>query len=533
MTGTRTVLATALAVAVGGSAGCSAGVEPAAPQTEPRTGGTLTFATDTDPGCLDPHQSPTLASQLVSRSVVDSLVAQEPGGAELTPWLAEKWTATPDATAFTFTLRSGVTFSDGTPVDAAAVKANFDRIVNPATKSLLAVSLLTDYAGATVDDPRTVTVRFNKPNASFPQAVSTPFLGIESPATFTAGPEASCRKPVGSGPFLVGERTAQQSIALEKRAEYSWGPETAKHRGAAYLDKVTINIVPENGVRMGSLRTGQVDAIANVPPKESDSLRDAGFDVSAKAQPGIAYSLNLNGNREPLNDVKVRQAIAKAVDTEQLVNTLYQGKYPRAKSVLTSATPGHTPVLADAQFDSAAAERLLDEAGWRKQADGTRAKDGRPLSFEWTYITPSREQRDLLAQAVQQQLKTIGVDVRLVPLPAPEVIGRSARGEWQMGDISFVRADGDVLRTVLTAPRGGTPAVVAPEVPKLLEEAAATVDQGVRAENYGKVQRSIIELATAIPVYEPTYLLGVGRAAHDIGFDPQGLPSFHEAWVSR
>jgi peptide/nickel transport system substrate-binding protein len=207
-------------------------------------------------------------------------------------------------------------------------------------------------------------VKFKAPNASLPQAASTAFLGMQSPKVFEAGPEAVCRKPVGSGPFVAAERQPQASITLAKRADYNWGPETTQHRGAPYVDQVVINIVPENGVRVGSLRTSQVDAVANVPPKEVDGIKAAGFDVLAKAQPGIAYTLNLNAAREPLTDVKVRQAIAKAIDTNALVDTLYQGKYPRATSVLTSATPGYASILGTGQFDPAAAVRLLDEAGW-------------------------------------------------------------------------------------------------------------------------------------------------------------------------
>ncbi|NUT99167.1 MAG: ABC transporter substrate-binding protein, partial [Saccharothrix sp.] len=254
MTARRAVLMAAVAVAAV-ACSSSAGEDKVRPQEQPKSGGTLTFATDADPGCLDPHQSPTAASQLVTRGVVDSLVAQDPKTLALKPWLAESWTATPDATSFTFTLRTGVTFSDGTPFDAEAVKANFDRIVNPATKSLLAASLLAGYDGTTVADPRTVTVKFKAPNASFPQAASTAFLGMQSPKVFEAGPEAVCRKPVGSGPFVAAERQPQASITLSKRADYNWGPETTEHKGAPYLDQVVINIVPENGVRMGSLRT--------------------------------------------------------------------------------------------------------------------------------------------------------------------------------------------------------------------------------------------------------------------------------------
>ncbi|MGH3799908.1 MAG: ABC transporter substrate-binding protein, partial [Pseudonocardiaceae bacterium] len=316
-------------------------------------------------------------------------------------------------------------------------------------------------------------------------------------------------------------------------AEYNWGPTGAKHQGAAYLDNVTINIVPENGVRLGSLRSKQVDAVANVPPRDADSLRDGDFQLLSKEQPGIAYTMILNAGRAPWTDVVLRRAIAKAVDPDQIVNTLYQGKYPRATSVLTSATPGYATILATSQFDRAGAERLLDQAGWTKDSSGRRGKDGRRLSVEWIYILPAREQRDLLVQLVQQQLKEVGVEVTLTPLSLGSVISRLTKGDWELGDISFARADGDVLRTVLTAPRGDTPATVAPEVRDLLSAAAATVDQAKRAASYEQAQRLIIDQATSIPIYNPAYLLGASKIVQDLTFDPQGLPSFYDTWVAR
>lgn len=513
-------------------AACSAKPEithPAADAT-PHAGGTLTFDTDADPGCLDPQQSPLAASQLISRGVVDSLVSQDPQTLQLKPWLATSWTVSADATSFTFQLRDGVTFSDGTPFDAAAVKANFDRIVAPQTKSLLAASLLAGYQGSTVDG-RSVTVTFAKPNSPFLQAASTAFLGMLSPKAFAAGPQAMCDKPVGSGPFVVSGHVAQQNVTLTKRAGYNWGTPGAKHHGAAYLDKVTVNIVPENGVRLGSLRSKQVDAVANVPPTQADSL--GGFQLLSKAQPGLAYSLGINSKSAPWNDVRLRQAVAKAVNTDQIVKTIYRGKYPRATSVLTPATPGYTKVLADGQFDQAAANQLLDQAGWAKGANGMRSKDGQPLSIQWNYISPAREQRDLVAQLVQQQLKAVGIDVKLNPLPAAQVTARTAQGDWQLSDISFVRADGDVLRTVLTSAQSGFPSADAPQVPALLSDATTTTDQGKRDNDYAQAQKAIVQQASSIPVYDPTYLLGATDAVHDLAFDPQGLPSFYDTWLAR
>ena len=510
--------------------GTTGGNTPPAADATPHAGGALTFDTDSDPGCLDPQQSPFAASQLISRGVVDSLVSQDPQTLQLKPWLAKSWTVSADATSFTFQLRDGVTFSDGAPFDGAAVKANFDRIVAPATKSLLAASLLAGYKGTTVDG-QSVTVTFAKSNSPFLQAASTAFLGMLSPKAFAAGPQAMCDKPVGSGPFVVGGHVPQQNVTLTKRAGYNWGTPGAKHQGTAYLDKVTINIVPENGVRLGSLRSNQVDAVANVPPAEADNLK--GFQLLSKAQPGLAYTLGINTKNAPWNDVRLRQALAKAVDTDEIVKTIYKGKYQRATSVLTPATPGYTKALADGQFDEAGANKLLDEAGWAKDASGMRAKDGQPLSIEWAYITPAREQRDLVAQLVQQQLKKVGIDVKLTPLPAAQVTARTAQGNWQLSAISFVRADGDVLRTVLTSPQSGFPVADEPQVPTLLADATTTTDQSKRDNDYAQVQKQIVSGASSIPIYDPTYLLGANNAVHDLGFDPQGLPSFYDTWLTR
>ncbi|HET6503963.1 MAG TPA: ABC transporter substrate-binding protein [Amycolatopsis sp.] len=517
-------------LAAGCSAAGGAGAVPA--DAPPKPGGTLTFATDADPGCLDPQQSATAASQLISRGVVDSLVAQDPRTLEIKPWLAQSWEVSPDATTFTFHLRDGVTFSDGTPFDAAAVKANLDRIVDPATKSLLAASLLTGYAGTTVPDVRTVIVRFSAPNAPFLQAASTAFLGMESPASFAPGPQALCQKVIGSGPFVLGAVVPQQSIELDRRAGYAWAPPTAGHQGAVYLDKVAIKIVPENGVRLGSLRSGEFDAVANVPPRDAGSLT-GDFQVLSKQQPGLAYSLLLNTGRGVLTDPVVRQAIAKSINTEQIVSTLYEDRYPRAKSILTPTTPGYADVLDAGQFDPGAAERALDQAGWVIGADGTRSKNGTRLSVEWTYSSPAREQRDVLAQLVQQQLKAVGIEVRLNPLPAGETISRQLSGNVELSDMSFVRADGDVLRSAFYAPQGGKPAFTDPQLARELTDATSTTDPARRASDYAQAQRLAVDAAIVIPIYDPTYLLGVSGAARGIAFDPQGLPEFYDAWVAR
>jgi peptide/nickel transport system substrate-binding protein len=513
-------------------AGCSAPSEPSGGSATPRPGGTLTLATDSDPGCLDPHQSPAAAALLTGRGVVDSLVAQDPGNGALVPWLAESWTVDPRATAYTFTLRTGATFSDGSPVDPAAVKANFDRIADPATKSLLAAGMLAGYTGTTVSGDRTVVVRFSRPNAGFLQAASTAFLGLQAPASFAAGPQATCRTIVGSGPFTVAEYVPQQRIALARRAGYRWAPRFAAHQGDAFLEKVVVTIASDNGVRSGSLRSGQIDAAGAVAPRDAVALEREGFPVHRREQAGIAYSLFVNSVKEPWDDVALRRAVSRAIDTAQIVKTLYQDRYTRAGSVLTPTTPGY--LATSTQPAATEAARMLDAAGWPVGADGIRARAGKRLSLRWSYVSPAREQRDLLAQLVQQQLRAVGVEVLLDPAPVGDVIASQSRGDWEMSDISFLRADADVLRTVLQSSAGGRPPII-PDgtLADALAAGAATTEPAVREDNYHRAQQRIAEEALAIPVYNPTYLLAVNKAVRGIAFDAQGLPQFYDTWVDR
>ena len=519
------------ATACGGTGG-TGGADGGGP---PVQGGSLTFATDIDPGCVDPQQSPLAATLVITRGVLDSLVFQDQASGEIKPWLAESWEVSEDVTTYTFTLRDGVTFSDGGVVDAAAVKANLDRIADPASKSLSGAGLLTGYAGATVRDARTVVVRFDRPNAPFLQAASTATLGIQSPAALAAGSQSTCQLIVGSGPFVMRSYTRQQSVVLAKRPEYRWAPQAVGYQGPAYLDQITISFVAENGVRLGSLRSGQVDTVANVPPRDAESLGGGGaFQLFTKEQPGLAYSLFVNPRRGPWSDLRLRQAIGKSVDTEQIVSTLYRGSYVRATGPLTPTTPAHLALLERDPHDRPGAEALFGQAGWVKDGSGYLVKDGQRLSLTWTYPTPVKEQRDVLAQLVQQQLKEVGVEVVLNPLSTADVIARQSRGEWDLSDLNIVRADGDLLRLfVQPSVPGGVPFMADAELEASIALGARNRDPQQRVAAYQQAQRRLVDQALIVPVYNPRSIIGASNAVHGLDFDAQGLPWFFKTWVRR
>src|SRR5215216_5761435 len=247
-----------------------------AQDAQPVSGGTLVIGSAVEAQCLDPQISPQDATNMLARNVVDSLVAQKPDGS-FAPWLAESYEVSDDVTQFTFHLRQDVTFSDGTPFNAEAVKANLDHIANPATKSQYSISLLGPYQGTEVVDEFTARVTFTEGFSPFLQALSQPFLGIESPTALAAN--APCSAPIGSGPFVISKVEPQQGITLTKNADYNWAPANAGHTGPAYLDTIDIRWIPDNAVRTGSVSSGQVDVADTIEPKEVEGLSSAGLQV--------------------------------------------------------------------------------------------------------------------------------------------------------------------------------------------------------------------------------------------------------------
>ncbi|CAM5264551.1 hypothetical protein STENM327S_07685 [Streptomyces tendae] len=269
----------------GGDAGGAGGA--------PRDGGTLLVGAEADPGCLDPQQTGQISAIDVTRSVVDSLTAQDPESGKIVPWLAKSFATSADGSAFTFVLRDGVTFSDGKPVDAAAVKATFDNLVKLPANG--APSYLIGYRGTTVTDAHTLTVRFATANAQFLQATSTVGLGILSPASFTASAADRCRgKFVGSGPYVLDHYTTNQEAVLKKRADYAWPSSLATHKGAARLDEVKFTFIPEAGARTGALSSGQVDVAKALQPTDEAQSKGNGFRVLSAPGPGLVPPLSLN-----------------------------------------------------------------------------------------------------------------------------------------------------------------------------------------------------------------------------------------------
>jgi peptide/nickel transport system substrate-binding protein len=532
------VLPVLLTAACHSSSGSSAHPSDA---PSPVNGGTLTYATDQLPDCLDPAFSPRDVVGVIDRQIFDSLVAAGPDGT-FKPWLATSWKISPDRTTYTFTLRTGVTFQDGTPLNAAAVKTSLDHVVAKATHSEYAASLLGPYTGATVVNPTTVALHLSAPFEPLLQALSTPYLGIQSPKSLTGAAESTlCGHPVGTGPFSFVSWTKPTSIALKKNPAYKWAPRGAANSGAARLNAVTVQFATKDASRFGSLTSNQSDVIDNVPPSDVSALKaDKNLGLISKQQPGAVYAIGLNTAKGPLSDVRVRQALLRAVNLDELVKSVFFGQYARAWSLLSPTTTDYDASLQKSwTYDPAAANKLLDQAGWTgRDSSGYRTKDGKSLVLRWPSSGPLQG-RATLAQGIQAEAKKVGIHIDYVNEDTGKYTNDLIAVNLDLIDSSFVRNEPDILRhfyeSKQTVFNGGANVfkLHVPQLDKWLDGAAASDDAAVRKQDYTRAQQYIVRNALALPVYVPTVLLGHRATVHGITLDPTGIPLFQGVWKAR
>ncbi|MFF2813565.1 ABC transporter substrate-binding protein [Streptomyces sp. NPDC058000] len=529
--GRAAVRAAALALGLGLLAGCAG---PAGPDRAGAAGdGTLVFATGRQPDCLDPQVSPTDIAAVIDRNIFDSLVRMAPDGS-FRPWLARTWTVSPDGRTYTFRLRPGVTFHDGTRLDATAVKATLDHAVAPTTKSQYAAGLVSAYQRAEVPDPLTVRVHLKARNTPFLQALSTAYLGIQSPASMSANAGGLCGHPVGSGPFRFVNWTKNSGVGLIRNDAYRWPAEgTAAHGAGRRPRALEIRFITEEASRFGALTSGQADVIDDVPPAQVKNLRSyPGLHSLSAAAPGAVYALLLNSRSGPLADERVRRALLACVDLDRLVKAVEFGQFPRAWSPIGPTTPGYDrSVVGTWRYDPAAAARLLDQAGWTgRDAEGYRTKDGTRLRLRWPYAAQYQTAANTLAQGIQAEAKKAGIDIAYVGEDTGTFGDTLARRTLDMYGTSFVRAEPDILRFFYasdqTHDRGGGNifGVSDPELDRALHTAAHEAVPARRDREYATAQQLLLRKALVMPVYVPMKLVGAADRVRGLSFDPAGFP---------
>ncbi|WP_311878421.1 TIGR04028 family ABC transporter substrate-binding protein [Microbacterium forte] len=505
---------------------------------DPITGGTLTYLEHQTFTNLYPPQAGFYPNGGVVNNITARLTWQNPDSLEIEPWIASDWTVNADATEYTFNLKPDVTFSDGTPVDAAAVAKNFDTYgLGDPERGLTVSEAINNYASSEVVDDDTVTFRFSAPAPGFLQATSTINSGLLSSDTLDGTIEdfgaGNAEAIVGAGPFTVTDEKLGTEFTLTAREDYAWAPESAENQGRPYVDAVHVLVTPEDSVRIGSLLAGQADYVRYVQAFDEDRVESAGFTLYAPQTRGVNNSIALRPENPLLADIKVRQALVAAVDAQEVVDTLFTENYPVATSVLSQEALGYKDESEHYAYDPEKAEELLDEAGWTEGSDGIREKDGERLSITVYEAAPQPLSKQTL-ELVAQQLAKVGVELTVKPADAGSY-AEDTRDPLKTGFYHSMvgRADFDVIKSQYHTKNRDVLISNDAELDALLEAVASEPDTGKRAEASQAVQDYIAEQAYVIPLFEEPQVYGTATYVHGVDFESVGRPTFSGVWLSE
>lgn len=505
-------------------------------QGAPRRGGTLTVASDSEPRNLNPAIVASNGVFYVASKVIEPLAEQSYDGNGLSPRLATAWSGAADGLSVTFTLREGVTWHDGKPFTSADVA--FSALEVWKKLQNLGRVVFKDLEAVDTPDAKTAVFRFARPTPFQLIQNSLPGLTAVLPKHLYEGTDIMANpantKLVGTGPFRFAEHKPGQYYRLERNPSY-WD------RDKPYLDAIVYRVLPDPGAIAAAIEANEIQlaAFSAVPLAELDRLSKVkGVEVVKKGYEGLTYVLTveINHRKAELADQRVRRAIAHAIDRRFVVDTIFLGN--------ATASTGPVPKFdkqfytADVNapgFDVKAANDLLDAAGYKRGADGTR--------FKLRLLpAPFFEQTRQFGDYLRQALRPIGIDAEIVRNDAPghlKAVYTDHAFDLAIGALVY-RNDPAISTTILY--QGGLPPGVPfanqygyadPAMDALIAKAASTVDTAARTAVYRDFQKLAAEQQPIIHVAEFTFISVARDSLRNGASNPRWATSnWADAWLA-
>lgn len=511
-------------------------VEGDEPEDEERAGGEVVYIHQQIPASLDANVWTGTNAARIMRQIYDPLVWQPEGG-EFVPGLATDWEVSDDGLTYTFSLRDDVTFHDGTPFNAEAVKATYDRMVDPASRSLQ-VSRLGPYDGAEVIDEYTVEVHLTEPFVVFMSNLSEVALAPASPTAFEELGDDFARAPVAAGSFRVREWPEETTLVLERNPDYNWGPSFLNNSGPAYLETITYRMVEEPATRLISIETGEGDVVDAPPPADIQRLTEADeYQTDAFVVPGMPEMCNINVTSPPTDDLAVRRALQYAVDRDALAFTLFEGGFPAAYGPLTSGSWAYWDGVEEMYpYDPDMAAQVLEEAGWVLNENGIREKDEQELTIR--HVTTSGGPSQQVAEFVQGSVREVGINWVVEAMAYEETASRYANNDYEVARLGYALIDPhDVsfLAFDSTQIEGGgqfnRSRIEDETIDDLIQQGVAESDHQARLEIYRELQEYIMDQALTLPAFETVLVHVLQPHVHDFKVDLLGRPYMIDVWV--
>ena len=479
--------------------------------------GTLVVGLVAEPVNLDPAQVTDVNSTRVGRRIAETLVSFAEESTQIVPWLAESWTISADGLQYTFKLRKGVRFHDGTPFDAEAVKLSIERQINPdhpankLGKYPFANYFFGNVKAVEVLAEDRVAFLLKEPRASFLAVLCAPAASIVSPAAVRKHGADYALTPVGTGPFRFASWDRGQRVVLERNPGY-W-------RGPVPLERVVFRPVAEDQARLTELLTGAIDLIVGVPPDFVAQLEaNPKFTVLKQVGAHVWY-LGINNQKKPLDDKRVRQALNYAVNKEAIVRDVLKGTGSISLGPVLPGTWGAEPSLKPYPHDPERARKLLAEAG-------------HPNGFTTTLWVPESgsgmQSPVAMATVIQSNLKAVGVTAQMQTIEWGAFIAKLRSREQELFALSWMAGSEDpdmvmypLFHSSQWTPNGPNRAMYKNErFDDLLTRARQTTDQAKRAVLYREAQQILYDEAPWIFIDHEVQIAALSKRVQGFKLHP-------------
>lgn len=506
------------------------------PEAEPANEGPkqLIVGRGADSDGLDPIRATDGETFKVTENIYDTLVGYAEQSTEVVPSLAEKWEISPDGLTYTFTLRQGVKFHDGTDFNAEAVVWNFERWMdkNHPFHNQDGYYYYNDMFGGYKGDPNHViksveavdahTVKFtlNYPLAPFIQNLGMSPFAIASPAAVqAAGADGYMEKPVGTGPFKFVEWKRNDTITLEKNPDY-WNP------GYPKVDKLVFKVIPENTARLTALINGEIDLMDGLNPDDAETVKsNSDLQLILRPSMNVGY-IGFNVEKPPFDNQKVREAIAHAINKPAIIEAFFAGLGEPAVNPMPPTLWGHNDDIKDREYNLEKAKQLLAEAGF---------PNGFKTDF-WAMPVPRPYMPDgvKIAEAIQQDLNKIGIETEIVTMEWTTYLEKTRLGEQTMFMLGWTGDNGDpdnFLATLLdknNIDSNNNTRWANDEASQLMMQAKSASTQAEREQLYKQVQEIIFREVPMVPLAHSTPALAARANVVDYVPHPKGSESLEK-----
>ena len=484
-------------------------------QSQPRAGGTLNVAFASDTKTLDPTFSINFSERQPLYLIYNTLLSLNPDFT-IAPELAEKWETSPDGRTLTLYLRKGVKFHDGTDLDAKAVKYNFDRRLDEKIASPQRGPLKDVIDSVDVIDSHTVALRLKGPSPNLLGMLAQREGFIVSPTAVEKYGKDIGTNPVGTGPFVFKEWVPGNRLVVERNPNY-W------EKGKPYLDRVVFLDISNTAVSIQRLLTGEADYASALSPIDVKPIQNrAGIVLQASAV-GRWYALQFQVDKPPFDNLKLRQAIAFALDRKRIVDIVMSGGAAISNTPTPEALWWAAPAIKGYDYDPAKAKALLAEAGY---------PDGIDISLS----TPQVALLQQINQLVQEQLKAVGIRVKLDPVAQSDWYPRVMQLAINFTPMRWSqRPDPDGLFTLLFHSKGAGNSTKYnnTNVDKLIDEARALNGQAARKTNYQKVQEYLSADLPYIPLFFSLEYAAMREDVKGHVWIADEIPRFRDVWKAK